>query len=104
MIMSDKNEQLNGEELESVAGGWIPESNLGKANEIAKEIAAFFHSVNIPDNSRETVKKYVEMCYYYPIVLPSGRSSDKGIGGLYYPLSNFTITKDDVIDLVMKYI
>ena len=102
--MSDNNEILNNEKLEEVSGGWIPESNLDKANEIAKDIAAFFHSVGIPDNSRETVKRYVDMTYYYPIVLPSGRVSDKGICGLYYPLSNFTITKDDVIDLIMQYI
>ena len=102
--MSDNNETLNNEKLEEVSGGWIPEPNLDKANEIAKDIAVFFHSVGIPDNSRETVKRYVDMTYYYPIVLPSGRASDKGICGLFYPLSNFTITKDDVIDLIMQYI
>ena len=102
--MSDNKKTLNNEELEEVSGGRIPEQNLETANEYAKQIAEFFHSIKIPDNSRETVKKYVDMCYYYPIQLPSGLGSDKGICGLYYPLSNFTITKDDIIDLIMKYI
>ena len=101
--MSDNKKVLNNEELESVSGGRIPDKSLDQATAYAKEIAAFFHSLNIPDNKRETVKKYVDNFYYYPFLL-NGRYLEKGICGLYYPLSNYTITKDDVIDLIMKYI
>ena len=102
--MSDNDRKLNNEELEEVSGGRIPEKSLKKANDIAKQIAEYFHKIGSPDNNRETVKKYVDMCYYYPIQLPSGLGSDKGIIGLYYPLSNYTITKDDIIDLIQQYI
>ena len=96
-----KKEPISSEELEEISGGRIPEKSMERAIELAKQIAAHFRSIGIPDNSRETVWKYVDMFWYLPMINPY---SEKGIAGLYYPLSNFTITKDDVVDLVQKYV
>ncbi|MBR2676402.1 MAG: hypothetical protein IKE28_05790 [Solobacterium sp.] len=98
--LSEK-ETLSSEELEATAGGWIPEPKAEQANKLAKEFADFFHSINIPDNSRETVKKYVNNFWVTPIPKPFCYT---GIAGLYNPLTNFCITKDDIIDLIQKYV
>ena len=63
-------------------------------NATQKEIADFFHSINIPDNSRETVNKYVNNFWVTPIPKPFCYT---GIAGLYNPLTNFCITKDDIL-------
>ena len=99
--MDNKNAKLSSKELEEISGGWIPEKNMGKAIELAKQIAAYFHFCVIPDNKRETVYKYVDRFWYEPMPNPY---NERGIAGLYYPLSNFTITKDDIVDLVQKYV
>ena len=45
--------------------------------------------------------KYADILWYKPMPDPF---NEKGIAGLYYPLSNYTITKDDIVDLVRKYV